>query len=119
MCLHVQSTELMMSSLPTIAEDTILATLRERYLSSNPYTSISAASLVSVNPHIYLPINGDASLQDYVAEYYRSAVDDEVPREERGSGYSKERLSPHVFRTALGAYYNMKRTRQDQIILLR
>ena len=107
------------SSLPSIAEDTILATLRERYLASNPYTSISSTSLVSVNPHTYLPTNGDASLQDYVAEYYRSAVDDEVPREERGSGLSKERLSPHMFRMALGAYCNMKRTRQDQIVLLR
>ena len=107
------------SLLPSIAEDTILATLRERYLALNPYTSISATSLISVNPHKYLPINGDASLQDYVAEYYRSAVDDEVSREDRGVGLAKERLSPHVFRIALGAYYNMKRTRQDQIVVLK
>lgn len=109
----------MISALPSIAEDTILATLRERYLASNPYTSISSTALVSVNPHKYLPTNGDASLQDYVAEYYKSAVDDSVPREERASALAKERLSPHVFRTALAAYYNMKRTRQDQIVLLK
>lgn len=107
------------SALPSIAEDTILATLRERYLAQTPYTAISSTALISVNPHKYLPTNGDASLQDYVAEYYRSAVDDEVPREDRGSGLAKERLSPHVFRMALGAYYNMRRTRQDQIMLMR
>ncbi len=107
------------SALPSIAEDTILATLRERFLSLNPYTSLSSTALVSVNPHKYLSINGDASLQDYVAEYYKSAVDDEVLREERGSGLAKERLNPHIFRLALGAYYNMKRTKQDQIVVLK
>ncbi len=105
------------SSLPSIAEDTVLATLRERYLASTPYTALSSSALVSVNPHSYLPINGDASLQDYVAEYYRSAVDDGVSRD-GGEVVVKERLGPHVFRLALSAYYNMKRTRQDQIVLM-
>lgn len=105
------------STLPSIAEDTILASLRERYLVSLPYTSISASALVSVNPHAYLSINGDASLQDYVAEYYRSAVDDGAARD--GEGVVKETMGPHIFRTALAAYYNMRRTRQDQIMVMR
>ena len=71
-----------------------------------------------MNPHTYLPVNGDASLQDYVAEYYRSAVDDGVSRD-AGEAVVKERLGPHVFRIALSAYYNMRRTRQDQIVLMR
>lgn len=100
-----------------IAEDTILATLRERYLSSQPYTALSSSALVSVNPHAYLPINGDASLQDYVAEHYRSAVNDSARRE--GDNVVKEQLGPHIFRLALNAYYNMKRTRQDQIVVTR
>lgn len=107
------------SLLPSIAEDTILATLRERYLASIPYTSLSPTALVSVNPHGFLPINGDASMQDYIAEYYRSAVDDEASRDGSGVGLTKERLNPHVFRMALGAYYNMRRTRQDQIVVLK
>lgn len=109
--------ELIISSLPSIAEDTILATLRERYLASSPYTAISSAALVSVNPHTYLPVNGDASLQDYVAEYHRSAVDDGAARD--GEIVVKEQLGPHIFRTALGAYYNMRRTNQDQILVMR
>lgn len=53
-----------------------------------------------------------------MAEYYRSAVDDGVLRD-NGEATVKERLGPHVFRLALGAYYNMKRTRQDQIVLMK
>ncbi|KAK4689794.1 chitin synthase, partial [Tremellales sp. Uapishka_1] len=102
-------------SLPSIAEDTILATLRERYLANQPYTAISPSALVSLNPHVYIPLNGDASLQDYVAEYHRSTVDDDVSREKGGE---KERLGPHVFGLALASYYNMKRTKQDQIIIM-
>lgn len=107
------------SSLPSgaLAEDTVLATLRERYLSSQPYTALSSSALISVNPHAYLNINGDASLQDYVAEHYRSAVNDSARRE--GDDVIKEQLGPHVFRLALNAYYNMKRTRQDQIMIMR
>ena len=99
------------SSLSSIAEDTVLATLRERYLASQPYTALSSSALISVNPLTYLPINGDAPLQDYVAEYHKNASDD-------GAG-AKERLGPHIFRHALSAYYNMRRTSQDQIIVLR
>ncbi|WRT65066.1 uncharacterized protein IL334_002008 [Kwoniella shivajii] len=99
------------------AEDTVLATLRERYLLSQPYTSLSPSGLVSVNPHTYLPVNGDASLQDYVAEYYKINVDDETSRD-ADSGSSRSRLGPHVFQLALSAYYNMRRTRQDQIVIL-
>ena len=107
------------STLSNIAEDTILTTLRERYLASNPYTSLSFKALVSVNPHAYVPTNGDASLQDYVAEYYNCVVDDGMPREERPAVLEKERLQPHIFRLALNAFYNMRRTNQDQIMILR
>ena len=106
------------SALPHIAEDTVLATLRERYLASKPYTSASSSVLISLNPHTYLPVNSDSSLQDYVAEYYRSAVDDDVSRDGSGAGKGKEIGEPHVFRLALNALYNMRRTRQDQIIVM-
>ncbi|WWC67634.1 uncharacterized protein I206_101544 [Kwoniella pini CBS 10737] len=105
----------------TLAEDTVLATLRERFLISQPYTTLSPSSLISVNPHAYLPLNGDASLQDYVAEYYRSQVDDETSRERDPESSTKSKnsgLGPHVFQLALDALYNMRRTRQDQIVVL-
>lgn len=71
---------------------------------------------MSINPLTYLPINGDGYLQDYVAEYYQSAGDDAVGQPD---AEGKEKLGPHVFRIALNAFYNMRRTGQDQIILLR
>ena len=112
----------MNSNLPAIAEDTVLAIVRDRYLASRPYTSISPCVLVSVNPYGYVPVNGDASLQDYVAEYLRSSVDDDVSRgrgNSRGTdGIDVESRDPHVFRLALDGYYNMRRTGQDQVIML-
>jgi chitin synthase len=99
--------------LTTIAEDTVLQTLRERYSTSQPYTSVGSSALVSINPLTYLPTNGDASLQDYVTEYYRSTGDDAI-----GDTPTPQRLPPHIFRQALAAYYNMRRTGQDQIMIM-
>ncbi|OCF41838.1 chitin synthase [Kwoniella heveanensis CBS 569] len=110
-------------NLSSIAEDTVIVTLRERYLSAQPYTALSPSAIVSVNPHTYLPVNGDASLQDYVAEYYKITTDDTTSRSQsRGDdspigGRDKDRLGPHIFQLALSAYYNMRRTRQDQIVV--
>lgn len=86
----------------------MLACLRERYLASLPYTSISASTLVALNPHKYLPQNGDQALNQYAAEYRAM-----VPEGER------EKLPPHIFRLAMNAYYHMRRTGSDQSILLR
>lgn len=102
------------SALPSIAEDTIIASLRERYVTSQPYTAVSDSAIVSMNPLTALPVNSDASLHDYVKEYFQSAGDDIV-----GQPGGKESLGPHIFRTSLNAYYNMRRTGQDQIILMR
>jgi chitin synthase len=103
------------STLPSIAEDTILATLRERYLASQPYTAIGSSAVVSLNAHAYIPHNGDSSLQQYVAEYYKLGVNDGTSRD--GAEVVREQLGPHVFRLALNAFYNMRRTGQDQIVL--
>jgi len=105
------------SDLPSIAEDTVLALLRERYISSNPYTALSPNALITVNPFAYQPINGDQTLQDYITEYHESYVDDTSLR--GGEKALTERRGPHIFRTAFSAYYNMQRTKQDQVVILR
>ncbi|BEI80622.1 hypothetical protein CcaverHIS002_0111510 [Cutaneotrichosporon cavernicola] len=102
-------------ALPSIAEDTILSALRERYVTSQQYTAICSSAIVSVNPLVSLPQNSDISLQDYIHEYFRSAGDDVIGEDEVSS---KERLPPHVFRLALNAFYNMRRTGQDQLLLM-
>ena len=86
----------------------MLACLRERYLASAPYTALSASALVSLNPHKYLPQNGDQVLQQYAAEYRAMLPDG-----------GREQLPPHIFRLAMNAYYHMRRTGGDQSILLR
>ena len=105
------------SDLPSIAEDTVLALIRERYVSSHPYTALSPNALISVNPFAYQPINGDQILQDYMAEHHDSSVEDTSLRSSDSD--PAEKGGPHVFRMAYSAYYNMQRTRQDQVIVLR
>lgn len=83
-------------------------------MTSQPYTAVSDSALVSMNPLTSLPVNSDAALHDYIKEYFQSAGDDVV-----GQPGGKEALGPHIFRTSLNAYYNMRRTGQDQIILMR
>jgi chitin synthase len=102
------------STLPSIAEDTILASLRERYGTQQPYTAVGSSALVSINPLMALEANSETSLQDYVNEYYRSTGDDDVLDGPAQAGS----LGPHIFRQALNAYYNMRRTGQDQIMVM-
>jgi len=92
--------------LSSISDDTIIATLRERFLVENIYTAIGTFALVAVNPHKYVPANSDAVLQQYASEY-------------RDTPDSKTYLPPHIFQLANNAYYHMRRTGQDQSILLR
>lgn len=105
------------SGLPSIAEDTVLALLRERYISSHPYTALSSHALISVNPFGHQTTNGDQALQDYMTEYHESSIEDTSLR--GGEIGPAERQGPHIFRTAYNAYYNMERTKQDQVIILR
>ena len=56
-------------------------------------------------------------MQDYIAEHLESSVDDSALRNSENE--TVRTRGPHIFRTAYNAYYNMQRTRQDQIIVLR
>lgn len=75
-------------------------------MSDNIYTNIGTAALVAVNPHKYVPTNSDSVMHKYAAEY-------------RNTSETKEQLPPHIFQLANNAYYHMRRTTQDQSILLR
>ncbi|KZT04957.1 glycosyltransferase family 2 protein [Laetiporus sulphureus 93-53] len=91
--------------LSPISEDIIVACLRERFMSDNVYTNIGTSALVATNPHKYVPSNSDAVMHKYASEYRDTSPD-------------KVRLPPHVFQLANNAYYHMRRTNQDQSILL-
>ncbi|KAH7106969.1 glycosyltransferase family 2 protein [Auriculariales sp. MPI-PUGE-AT-0066] len=91
--------------LPTISDETMIAALRERFLTDNIYTAIGTFALVAVNPHKYVSSNSDAVLQQYATEY-------------RDTPAIRTYLPPHIFQLANNAYYHMRRTGQDQSILL-
>ena len=95
-----------LATLPSVSDDIIVACIRERFMADNIYTSIGTSALVAVNPHKYIPSNSDSILQKYAAEY-RDTTPSKIP------------LPPHIFQLANNAYYHMRRTAQDQCILLR
>lgn len=95
-----------LTTLSTISDDIIVSCLRERFLSDNIYTNLGSSALVAVNPHKYVASNADSVLHKYAAEY-------------RNTAEGTERLPPHIFQLANNAYYHMRRTTQDQSIVLR
>ncbi|KAI9438359.1 glycosyltransferase family 2 protein [Lactarius indigo] len=92
-------------TLSPLSDDTIVSCIRERFLSDTVYTGISKSVLVAVNPHKFVPSNADSVLHKYAAEY-------------RSTSEDKEHLPPHIFQLANNAYYHMRRTTQDQTIIL-
>lgn len=95
-----------LSGLSGVSDDVIVACIRERFMADNIYTRIGTSALVVLNPHKYISSNADNILQNYAAEY-------------RNTTLTKEILPPHIFQLANNAYYHMKRTTQDQSIILR
>jgi chitin synthase len=94
-----------LASLPGVQDDVVVSCLRERFLADTIYTRIGSATLVAVNPHKYVASDADAVLHKYAAEF-RETSENKVP------------LPPHVFQLANNAYYHMRRTAQDQCILM-
>ncbi|KAL5497865.1 hypothetical protein ACEPAH_2796 [Sanghuangporus vaninii] len=94
-----------LASLSPVSDDIIIACLRERYATENIYVNVGPSALVALNPHKYVPSNADSVLMKYAAEYRNTSPD-------------KETLPPHIFQLANNAYYHMRRTQQDQSILL-
>ncbi|KAI0725977.1 glycosyltransferase family 2 protein [Fomitopsis betulina] len=94
-----------LTTLNPVNEDVIVSCIRERFMSDIIYTTIGTSALVAANPHKYVPSNSDAILHKYAAEY-------------RDTSPGKTPLPPHVFQLANNAYYHMRRTTQDQSILL-
>ena len=93
-----------LSQLSNATDDSIVACLRERFLKDSAYTRVGPSAIVAVNPHKYVASNSDTVLVSYAQEYRDTS--------------SKIYKEPHVFQLANNAYYNMRRTGQDQCILL-
>ncbi|KAI0791459.1 glycosyltransferase family 2 protein [Irpex lacteus] len=83
-----------LATLPSVSDDIIVSCLRERFMADTIYTNMDP-----------LLSNSDAVLHKYAAEY-------------RDTTPGKVLLPPHIFQLANNAYYHMRRTSQDQCILL-
>lgn len=94
-----------LSQLSSVTDDFIVACLRERFLKDSTYTRVGSSAIVAVNPHKYVASSSDTVLVSYAQEY-------------RDTSATKIYKEPHVFQLANNAYYNMRRTGQDQCILL-
>lgn len=95
-----------LATLPSVSDDIVVSCIRERFMADTTYTNVGTSGLVAVNPHKYVPSNSDSVLQKYATEY-------------RDTASSKVLLPPHIFQLANNAYYHMRRTAQDQCIILR
>ena len=95
-----------LSTLPSVSDDIIVSCIRERFMADNIYTGIGTSALVAINPHKYVASNSDAIMHKYAAEY-------------RDTTPPKVQLPPHIFQLANNAFYHMRRTAQDQCIVLR
>ncbi|KAK1234699.1 hypothetical protein PQX77_002096 [Marasmius sp. AFHP31] len=93
-----------LTKLPNISDDIVVACLRDRFMTDVIYTNIGSSCLVAINPHKHVASNADLVLHKYAAEY-------------RNTTLKKELQPPHIFQLANNAYYHMKRTTQDQVIV--
>jgi chitin synthase len=95
-----------LSTINNISQDSITSTLRERYQKDNIYTRINSSALVAINPYKTLPIFSDSTIQEYVTDY-------------KDTSGQRASLPPHAFQLAAQTYLHMRRTGQDQAIILR
>ena len=97
-----------LSQLPNITPDTIFFLLRDRFYSGLPYTALSDSILISVNPYASSGNrNSDDTLREYTREY-----------RETNKQLRRAPLPPHIFAHACNAYFYMRRTGQDQSLLM-
>ncbi|KAJ6481577.1 glycosyltransferase family 2 protein [Mycena vitilis] len=93
-----------LAQLASLSDDSIVACLRERFMTDSIYTSIGTSGLVALNPHKYVNSSADSVMHKYAANYRDTSPD-------------KDSLPPHIFQLANNAYYHMRRTTQDQSIV--
>lgn len=88
-------------------EDSIANFLQSRYKRSQVYTRAGHANLIVINPFQPLESSNDATLHAYADAGYRDVSED------------KPFLQPHVYDLAARVYFHMRRTGEDQSIVLR
>ncbi|KAI8645448.1 chitin synthase-domain-containing protein [Parasitella parasitica] len=88
------------------SEETISNFLASRYKRNLTYTQLGYSNLVVINPYQQLELLNNTTLQSYAEIGYRDL------------SATQPALQPHVYALATRVYFNMRRTGQDQSIIL-
>ena len=88
------------------SEESVAALLQARYKRDQPYTRAGHSNLIVVNPYKTLELLNDHTLQAHADAGYRNVL-------------PKQPMSPHVYDLAARVYFHMRRTGEDQSIILR
>ncbi|KAI8330035.1 chitin synthase-domain-containing protein [Blakeslea trispora] len=87
-------------------EGAISNLLSNRYKRNLPYTQLGYSNLVVINPYQPLEILNDATLQSYAQTGYKDLSE------------QKPSLQPHIYELATRVYFHMRRTGEDQSVIL-
>ncbi|KAG0039060.1 hypothetical protein BGZ82_009866 [Podila clonocystis] len=128
--------------LGSTSDDAIVHNLTSRWKQRLPYTRINATTLVAVNPYEVLSILNDAHAETYADKCYRDVAPEVRTSEKTDGKYglknSKQKrgdraggdqhsqhnsrqsdtLAPHPFELAGKVYLHMRRTGQDQTVVM-
>ncbi|KAI8640656.1 chitin synthase-domain-containing protein [Parasitella parasitica] len=100
----LQSTFDDLADIENITDETIANTLRERFLQDQIYTRVRNSLLVMINPYKDSRAEIQETSERYLAEY--KATD------------GRDKLPVHIFQHINQAYFHMRRTGNDQSIVL-
>lgn len=94
-----------LADLDTITEESIVNTLRDRFLQDQIYTRVRNSLLVVINPYKDSRADIQETSEHYLAEYKTTD--------------GREKLPVHIFQHINQAYFHMRRTGSDQSIVMR
>ncbi|KAG0069355.1 hypothetical protein BGZ89_003035 [Linnemannia elongata] len=134
-----------LTHLGSTSDDAIVYNLSSRWKQKLPYTRINASTLVAVNPYEVLPLLNDAHAEQYADLCYRNVGEATSgsgpnlapiePMQGKHGNRSKDKggdqhsqhssihgsssIAPHPFELAGRIYLHLRRTGQDQTVVMR
>ncbi|KAG0076778.1 hypothetical protein BGZ90_008200 [Linnemannia elongata] len=134
-----------LTHLGSTSDDAIVYNLSSRWKQKLPYTRINASTLVAVNPYEVLPLLNDAHAEQYADLCYRNVGEATSgsgpnlapiePMQGKHGNKSKDKggdqhsqhssihgsssIAPHPFELAGRIYLHLRRTGQDQTVVMR
>lgn len=94
-----------LADIENITDESIVNTLRDRFLQDQIYTRVRNSLLVVINPYKDSRAEIQETSEQYLAEYKTTD--------------GRENLPAHIFQHVNQAYFHMRRTGNDQSIVLR